>query len=232
MIRLLKNLLRPTKQKIYSLLNIGEPPPHNPVIPPIGTEDLFQNSVPSYSLFNLSDTYGEPTLNELITIAKVISYFKPKLVFEIGTFEGGTTSHIAVNTPKQSKIYTLDLGEENIKEVWDKTLDVYPYKTGVRFIDSYFEDKITQLLGDSQTFDFSDYHGIIDLVFVDACHHYDHVKKDSENAFKMIRPGGVILWHDYASYAPGVMKVLDEISAERKLLQIKDTSLVIFKNDH
>ena len=124
----------------------------------------------------------------------------------------------------------MDLGEENIKEVWDETLDVYPCKTGVRFKDSYFENKITQLLGNSQTFDFSDYHGTIDLVFVDACHHYDHVKRDTDNAFKLIKPGGVILWHDYASYAPGVIKALNEIAKEKQLHQIQDTSLVIFRD--
>ena len=134
-----------------------------------------------------------------------------------------------INSSEKSKIITLDLGSDDTKKVWDHTLDVYPSEVGVRFKNAPFEKKITQLLGDSQIFDFSIYHQKIDLVFVDACHHYVHVKKDTENAFKMLRGGGIILWHDYSSYASGLKKALDEIAKERHLQQIEGTSLVIYK---
>src|SRR3712207_7586966 len=37
----------------------------------------------------------------------------------------------------------------------------------------------------------------IDLVIVDANHSYDFVKADTEKAFAMLRPGGIIIWDDY-----------------------------------
>ena len=231
MVHFLKNLLRPIKQGLFSLLNIGDSPQHILSIPLASLEDLIPNHRPSYSLYNVRESYGDPTLVEIATIAKITAALEPKIIFEFGTFEGGTTSHLAINSSDKSKIITLDLGSDDTKKIWDTTLDVYPSEVGFRFKNAPFEKKITQLLGDSQIFDFSIYHKKVDLVFVDACHHYEHVKKDSENAFKMLRRGGIILWHDYASYASGVKKALHEIAKERHLQQIMGTSLVIYKDN-
>ena len=46
----------------------------------------------------------------------------------------------------------------------------------------------------------------------------------------MINSKGIIIWHDYATYAPGVIKALEEIAKEKKLQHVKDTSLVLFRN--
>ena len=72
-----------------------------------------------------------------------------------------------------------------------------------------YANRIHQLFGDSQTYDFTPYYGSVDLVFVDGCHHYEFVLRDSQNALKMMSPDGVVIWHDYASYAPGVVQALD-----------------------
>ena len=84
-------------------------------------------------------------------------------------------------------------------------------------------------MGDSATFDFSPFYQEIDLIFIDGSHQYNYVKVDSENAFKMLRPGGVIIWDDYATVQwPGVTKALNELSHKQALYWIKDTGLVIF----
>lgn len=230
MINLLKNIFRPVKQNISSFLNLGNPPVYIPTIPIIDLNEVLHEKCPPFSLHKVTERFEEPSLYELVVLAKIISSTNPKVVFEIGTFEGGTTCNIAVNTSDDSSIYTLDLGDGDVKNIWDKSLDVYPHETGIRFKESQIENKITQLFGNSQKFDYSKFYGKIDLVFIDACHHYDHVKKDSENAFKMINSKGIIIWHDYATYAPGVIKALEEIAKEKKLQHVKDTSLVLFRN--
>lgn len=35
-----------------------------------------------------------------------------------------------------------------------------------------------------------------DLIFIDGLHHYEQLKTDLENAFKILNPGGVIVLHD------------------------------------
>ena len=68
----------------------------------------------------------------------------------------------------------------------------------------------------------------MDLVLVDGCHHYDFVLKDTQNALKMVSPDGVVVWDDYAGYAPGVVKTVNEFSKKLDLIHIKGTSLVIY----
>ena len=56
--------------------------------------------------------------------------------------------------------------------------------------------------------------GPYDLIFIDANHAYEFVKKDFENALKMISPNGIIAMHDiFAPSAPGVGKFWKEIEA-------------------
>ncbi len=43
-----------------------------------------------------------------------------------------------------------------------------------------------------------------DLVFVDGCHEASAVYRDSLRALALLRPGGLLLWHDFA---PGLRRV-------------------------
>lgn len=87
-----------------------------------------------------------------------------------------------------------------------------------------------QLRGDSATFDWSPHVGRAGLVFVDGSHAYDYVRKDSETAMRLVRPGGVVLWHDYGVW-PGVNQALEELDARLGLglVHIVGTSLVFWR---
>ena len=73
--------------------------------------------------------------------------------------------------------------------------------------------RITQLFGDSATYDWSPHHGRAGLVFVDGSHAYDYVRADSETALRLVQPGGVVMWHDYGVWE-GVTRALEEIEAQ------------------
>ena len=50
----------------------------------------------------------------------------------------------------------------------------------------------------------------------------------------MIKPNGIILWHDYVpgkESAKDVVRYINEISKIKKIKKIKNTSLCFFKND-
>jgi predicted O-methyltransferase YrrM len=49
-----------------------------------------------------------------------------------------------------------------------------------------------------------------DLIFLDALHDYESVKKDIEKAMQLIAPGGIIAGHDYRPSWAGVIKAVDE----------------------
>jgi hypothetical protein len=90
--------------------------------------------------------------------------------------------------------------------------------------------KITQLFGDSAAFDYSEYEGRMDLVFVDGGHSYEYALADSIQARKLLAPHGVILWHDYPTW-PGVWACLEDLSREwtGSFLWIEGTALVLWR---
>ncbi len=145
-------------------------------------------------------------IGETQILSALVAYVKPRTIFEIGTYNGFTTLHFAYNTPEDATIYTLDLPPDyeitpkDGKVSYDDLLVIELSKQNIdrRF---YKKDphgrKIKDLFGDSQTFDYKPYHGKMDLVFIDGNHSYDFVKFDTENAFKMLSPSGIIIWHDF-----------------------------------
>jgi hypothetical protein len=73
-----------------------------------------------------------------------------------------------------------------------------------------YADRVVQLRGDSATFDWSSHRGRAGLVFVDGSHAYDYAWKDSETATRLVKPGGIVLWHDDGVW-PGVTQALEEL---------------------
>ena len=188
------------------------------------------NSIP-VSLVDYQYENGDMPAHELMILCRIVRHRRPRTIFEIATFLGGTTLQLAANSESDAVVYTLDLPPRGHPEyappkVSDAGLDVYPVQPGIRFKNSPYSQRIRQLFADSQTYDFRPYNGSIDLILVDGCHHYDFVRRDTENALKMRAPGGIVLWHDYGPHAPDVVKFLNELCLTVPLKRISGTSLV------
>ena len=174
----------------------------------------------------VSELYRPPDmvvpLPELLTLAAICRYTQPQSVFEIGTYTGSSTLVMAINVPDSTEIVTLDLE---------------PSETvGIAYRDTKYASKIRQLYGNSLTFNYSDYLGKIDFVLVDANHSYEYVKSDTEKAFALLRPGGVIVWDDYRwldchAECVGVTLCLNELQAKRKVFSITGTRFAIYVDD-
>jgi len=170
--------------------------------------------------------------HELEVLAHLCRLKRPKAVFEFGTFEGLTTLLFALNSP-QATVWTLDLPRD--KRIALK-FDIGPLnKRCVRnrgqlfFQDAPCRDRIKSLFGDSATFDYSPFEGKMDLIFVDGAHTVYYTRNDSDNAFRMVRKGGIIVWHDYnPRYWPDTVKYLRELSRSKTLYHVKDTYLVFW----
>jgi predicted O-methyltransferase YrrM len=111
--------------------------------------------------------------------------------FEIGTWRGESVANVASTVPR---CYTLNLADEELKR-----RQLPPEYIGLHRHFSKNMSNITHLFGDSRTFDFSAYEGKMDLVFVDGDHHFDSVVNDTKIAFRLIKKGGAIVWHDYSN---------------------------------
>ena len=163
---------------------------------------------------------------------------RARLAFEFGTCTGKTAYLWARNMPPDGKVVTLTLPPDQVsayrRDAGDSALDVANALeesrfTRFRYTGTDAAARIEQLFGDSKTFDESPYEGACDLIFVDGSHAYSYVSSDSRKALRMVRPGGLVLWHDYDGarrHANGVFRALNELSREVPLMHIAGTTLV------
>lgn len=177
----------------------------------------------------LSDE-SPPFAHDLLSLVLLCRALQPRTIFEIGTFVGYTSLHMALNTPDDARIFTLDLPPANR----DTTLRTTA--TDHKLIDQEIEaavfegtpvaDKVQRLYGDSATFDYSEWHDGVDLFFVDGAHSYDYVRSDTEAAFRCVRPGGVIAWHDYGRLEQsGVTRRLHELAGDHEIYAVPNGSI-------
>lgn len=190
-------------------------------------------------LTETSKANGNVRISELAVLAhSAANVTENDNVFEIGTFDGRTTLNLAMNLSGNGKVYTLDLPpemqtkfdiEKGERHFVDKPKPGARYRAAEQARPDTVS-RIIQLLGDSAAFDYSDYEGSCGLVFVDGSHAYDYAKADTETALKLLKPGGVIIWHDYGVWK-GVTTYLEELENEEKmgLRSVFGTSLVFWR---
>lgn len=198
--------------------------------------DLFQAK--PIRLTRSRKNAGDVNLAELAILATAAaSLVAGEEIVEIGTFDGRTTLNLALNAPAHLPVFTLDLPPQAIPKfdlAPGERAFVEKPRSGRHFREAPPEwaaaaGRITQLFGDSASFDWSAHLGRAALVFVDGSHAYDYVLADTDTAFRLIAPNGVIVWHDYGVWE-GVTRALEEIEATRRLglRHIRGTSLVVW----
>jgi Methyltransferase domain len=166
----------------------------------------------------------------LITIAKVVSASR---LFEIGTFLGNTTLNLALNTPAEARIFTLDLdpnsAQKLVQDPHDSPLTSIHLSQGqLDFSSAPMARKIEILLGNSISFDFSSWYDSIDFVFIDGGHDRRTLLADTNNALRMARHDRVscVLWHDYGNPEYDELTCcLDELSQEIEMFHVNDSQL-------
>ena len=176
----------------------------------------------------LAEEIGNVWPKELIILAALCQYLQPTTVFEIGTFNGRTTVNLAANS--LAAIHTLDIPADH--PIFRRTAGEERYQlsdsAGIFYRQSEYKDRVTQWWADSAEFDERPLVGTMDLVFVDGAHDDEHMKSDSEKAFRMITDKGTIVWHDYSFRCPGVSDYLEGHELREHFFSIPDTRLVLF----
>jgi predicted O-methyltransferase YrrM len=163
------------------------------------------------------------------------------VLFEFGTCTGKTTYLWARNSPIEARVVTVTLGPDHAAALYRAesgdderdsryALDESAF-TKFLYTGTAVAGKITQLFADSKALDVTPWAGQCDLVFVDGSHAYSYVVADSEKALQLVRPGGIVLWHDYAGphQSAGVRRALDELARRIPLVHIAQTSLVAYR---
>jgi len=196
-------------------------------IPAVTATDLFSEPL-DIRLIDVDQRDGNTTLQEQALILAFAKKRHARRVFEFGTFDGKTSANLAANLGAEADILTIDIeptrcmrlpiGKKDLKFVQKERVGIKT--SGV--------PNILQLYGDTARFDFSPWYGTRDLVFVDACHEYEYVRNDTEIAFRLSHPRGLIIWHDYGTWA-GVTRALNDFHSHdprfRAVRQIAGTSI-------
>ena len=139
---------------------------------------------------------------ERVTVATLARHFADQPAFEIGTAAGSTAILLARNNRRT--VYTLDLPLDNgdnrfaLARLASDDRVIAGRQRGSLLV-TFPEPRVRQLIGDSATFDFSDYHNRIGLFFIDGAHSYEYVRSDTANAAQCCREDGIIVWHDFGS---------------------------------
>jgi predicted O-methyltransferase YrrM len=170
-------------------------------------------------------------LEELACLLAIVRHVRAQRILEIGTFDGNTALNIAVNTREDALIVTVDLPPDWDEKLALKVPERYRNVTSRAHVGRQFSgrpeaNKIVQVYCDSAKLDWSRLPVPFDVVFIDGCHHRAYVENDTANAFRHVRPGGLILWHDYG-YKKDVIDVVDETARRTKVCALSGTRLAV-----
>ena len=194
-------------------------PARGPVVPSVD----MTVTIPAYS------SGGGMFFNELVIMARVVRVLNPKMMFEMGTYDGLTTAVMMLNSGPDSQVVTLDLPptamlnrpvlDADGELVDSRNLASIPRKLGLT--------RYTQLLQDSMEFDPSPYLDSVELGFVDAAHDLKHVRNDTEKMAQMMKDEGLVMWHDYGGKGAlrPLAKYLESLAKVCPLYRIPGTAL-------
>jgi hypothetical protein len=152
--------------------------------------------------------------HELMILAHVVSFLRPKRVVEFGTAEGRTTLNLALHLPPDGEVVTLDFPPIPGKN-----------EIGYFYWEQPLKSKIKQIFSGVDTWDSTPYRASAEMVLCDACDQLPGLAAEAAQAFAVVKPGGVIFRHDYGS-AQGPTLFWNEISKVLPVRHLKGTTLL------
>ena len=156
---------------------------------------------------------------ELIVLTKLVDHLKAKRVVEFGTAEGRTALNIALHLPPGGEIITLDLPPVPGKN-----------EVGFFYWDQPAKSRIKQVFASVDAWDYRPYRASAELVFCDACDRMPGLAAEAYQAFSVVKPGGVILRHDYST-AEGPTRFWDWLARQLPIFQIEGTVMLCLRVD-
>ena len=200
-------------------------------IPSIGITDLLpaDSHCERITLALFGRTEASVSALEYLCLATLLKRVGARRIFEFGTYKGVSITQMALNMPEDAAIYTLDLPEGDTSSLYpitvadDRKIAFQTGKGGL--IPEEIRPRIQFIRQDSAQFDETPLLNSMDLVFVDGAHNDEYVRNDSEKAWRMLRSGGVLVWHDFAVDAPDVIRYL--LRCPFKPQHVSETSLAI-----
>lgn len=158
--------------------------------------------------------WSAPT-NDMIVLLKLAAAAKPMRILELGSYRGYTAQGLLEHTSPDATLVAVDIDPQH----------------GEAYLGTALEARIDRRVGAIGTdmFDADEAHSF-DLVFVDADHRREAAEHDTEVAFEMVAPDGMVLWHDYSNWGwftgdCGVPEVLNELAGSLPICHLTGSNI-------
>ena len=143
----------------------------------------------------------------------LVRELNPRYVVELGTYRGHTTLYLAKalkDCPQGEKLFTIDKFECDITDSSKKAITPQDVKKTLT------QNKLANMVKIIKGNTLDAIHQIpqVGFAFIDACHTYTIAKKDFENTWTILQPGGIIALHDTGEW-PGLVKLIKELQKEK-----------------
>ena len=153
---------------------------------------------------------------DLVYLLKLVRLFEPRRVLELGSYRGFVARALAEHMPEGADLVTVDIDPTHGEAYRDMELPVNLDRRVGAISASMFE-------GDQGSYDF---------IFVDADHAYGSVKHDTEVALPLLKPTGVMVWHDYANWGAytgqcGVPEFLVELAQRLPVAHLAGSNMAV-----
>jgi hypothetical protein len=150
---------------------------------------------------------------------------EPKVMIEFGCNAGRTARNVLDHVPSLEHYIGIDAPFSHVPTLTQQVSERVLYPGLFVYEDPRFE-LIVPLRGslDLGPQDLPP----CDVAFIDGDHSEHAVIHDSNLAFELVRPGGVIVWHDYGNQAVEVTQALDRLCSEGRLIEHVEESWIAF----
>jgi predicted O-methyltransferase YrrM len=163
---------------------------------------------------------------ETAIVVDLIKSVAPRVVLEFGVNQGKTARAILAAIPELERYIGIDLPTGMIPRLECQRSEV-PVVAGRHVAN---DPRFWLLLGESTTIEAHDLE-LVDAVFIDGDHSATGTEHDSRLAHVLLRPGGIIVWHDYKNPGVEVTEVLDRLAAEGwPICHVRGTWLAYMRN--
>ncbi len=173
--------------------------------------------------------------SQMVVLYPIIKDLDPHgLIVEIGTYHGRATRFFSLANP-EIKIVTIDIVYNDVTYNPNRSIHPLHPPEGL-FIDKKVleEGNIFQVVGKSGEVA-KGFNWKIDLLLIDDGHECEDVQRDTKVWSPSVKPEGYIVFHDYQTKHPGVVKAVNEWMKDNKeftKVVSKNSLYVARKNKH
>ncbi|MBI1331444.1 MAG: hypothetical protein GC165_01040 [Armatimonadetes bacterium] len=162
----------------------------------------MKSAIPEFQIGGVIDderVYGRDPSNPYYDLLYwTAKEFQPRLIVELGTCTGGSTSHLAAGT--KGKVVSIDIDQR------DETRRKLEAFDNIELIEGDTRDAVLASEISNR--------GPIDLLFIDTDHTAEQVREEMALYGPLVRNGGLILFDDIRMH-PCMSKWWDELSEDK-----------------